>query len=71
MTFSSVDFLIFFSIVLAGTAFIERFFKQRVKEIFLLLRGNFNSKRNPRKGRFRSGTAAKMEGVLPSLQYLF
>lgn len=41
MTFSSIDFLIFFSLVLAGTAFIERFFKQRVKEIFLLLASFF------------------------------
>ncbi len=37
MTFSSADFLIFFSIVLIVTAFLERHFKQRAKEVFLLM----------------------------------
>ncbi len=41
MSFASVHFLIFFGIVLAGTALIERRFPRRVKECFLLLASYF------------------------------
>lgn len=41
MSFASIDFLIFFAVVLGGTAIIERHFPQRVKECFLLLASYF------------------------------
>ena len=41
MSFASIDFIVFFIIVLGGTAFIERRFQARTKEIFLLLASYF------------------------------
>ena len=41
MSFASIDFLLFFAIVLGGTAIIERHFPRRVKECFLLLASYF------------------------------
>ena len=41
MSFASIDFIIFFAVVLGGTAFLERRFSSRAKECFLLLASYF------------------------------
>lgn len=41
MSFASIDFIIFFIVVITGTALIERYFQTRVKEIFLLTASYF------------------------------
>ncbi len=41
MSFASIDFLIFFIVVILGTLIIQKFFSKRVKEIFLLLASYF------------------------------
>lgn len=41
MQFGSIDFLLFFIVVLIGTVVIEHFFSQRVKEYFLLIGSYF------------------------------
>lgn len=41
MSFASAEFLIFFAVVLGGTAIIERYLPNRVKELFLLLASYF------------------------------
>ena len=41
MSFASGSFIVFFTVVLFGTAFIERHFSARVKEAFLLLSSYF------------------------------
>ena len=41
MSFASIDFLIFFIVVILGTLIIQKFFSKRVKEVFLLLASYF------------------------------
>ena len=41
MSFASVDFIIFFIVVLVGVLIIQKFFSKRVKEVFLLLASYF------------------------------
>ena len=41
MSFASVSFIVFFTVVLSGTAFIERHFSARLKECFLLVASYF------------------------------
>ncbi|MBQ6268248.1 MAG: MBOAT family protein [Clostridia bacterium] len=41
MSFASIDFLIFFAVVLSGTVIIDKLFPQRVKEFFLLAASYF------------------------------
>ncbi len=41
MSFASIDFIIFFIIVILGTYIIQKFFSKRVKEVFLLLASYF------------------------------
>ena len=41
MSFASIDFIIFFIVVILGTFIIQRYFSKRVKEYFLLIASYF------------------------------
>ncbi len=41
MSFASIDFIIFFAVVIIGTLIIQKFFSKRVKECFLLIASYF------------------------------
>ncbi len=41
MSFASIDFIIFFIVVIVGTLIIQKFFSKRVKEVFLLIASYF------------------------------